>query len=50
MRAYSNALRLRLNMASKREVVRNYPVEAYVGPASFCHLRCPACPDGAAPR
>jgi MoaA/NifB/PqqE/SkfB family radical SAM enzyme len=46
MRAYTNVAKLRLNMALKREVVRNYPVEAYVEPTSFCNLRCPACPTG----
>ncbi|HLL76718.1 MAG TPA: radical SAM protein [Pyrinomonadaceae bacterium] len=46
MRAYSNILKLRLNMALKREVVLNYPVEAYLEPTSFCNLRCPACPTG----
>lgn len=33
-------------MALRREVVSNYPVEAYIEPTSFCNLRCPACPTG----
>ncbi|MDT7542803.1 MAG: hypothetical protein QOE33_2707 [Acidobacteriota bacterium] len=46
MRAYWNVAKLRLNMALKREAVRNYPVEAYLEPTSFCNLKCPACPTG----
>jgi len=33
-------------MALKREVISNYPIEAYIEPTSFCNLRCPACPTG----
>lgn len=45
-RAYLNVLKLRLNLALKREAVFNYPIEAYLEPTSFCNLRCPACPTG----
>lgn len=44
--AYLNILKLRMNMALRRQVVNNYPIEAYVEPTSFCNLRCPACPTG----
>jgi MoaA/NifB/PqqE/SkfB family radical SAM enzyme len=46
MRAYSNVLKLRLNMALKSKYIRNYPVQAYIEPTLFCNLRCPACPTG----
>lgn len=46
MRAYTNVLKLRVNMALKRRRVNNYPVQAYVEPTLFCNLRCPACPTG----
>ena len=45
-KAYLNVLKLRLNMALKREVVRNYPVAAFIEPNLFCNLHCPACPTG----
>lgn len=45
-RAYLNVLKLRLNRAARREVVSNFPIEAYIEPTSFCNLRCPACPTG----
>jgi hypothetical protein len=45
-RAYTNIFALRLNRALKREVIRNYPVLAYIEPTLFCNLRCPACPTG----
>jgi MoaA/NifB/PqqE/SkfB family radical SAM enzyme len=46
MQAYSNVLKLRVNMALKSKAVRNYPVQAYIEPTLFCNLRCPACPTG----
>ncbi len=46
MPAYFNVLKLRINRALKREVVLNFPIEAYIEPTSFCNLRCPACPTG----
>ena len=46
MKAYTNILQLRMNMALRRAVVRNYPVAAFIEPTSFCNLRCPACPTG----
>lgn len=46
LKAYTNVLKLRTNMALKREVVRNYPVVACIEPTSFCNLHCPACPTG----
>lgn len=33
-------------MVLKREVIRNYPVAAYMEPTLFCNLHCPACPTG----
>jgi MoaA/NifB/PqqE/SkfB family radical SAM enzyme len=45
-RAYLNILKFRLNLAMRREVVSNFPIEAYLEPTSFCNLRCPACPTG----
>lgn len=46
MQAYSNVLKLRVNMALKSRSVRNYPVQAFIEPTLFCNLRCPACPTG----
>ena len=46
MRAYWNVGKLRFNMLLKREVIKNYPVKAYIEPSLFCNLRCPACPTG----
>jgi len=46
MRAYTNVVKLKVNMALKREYVHNYPVQAYIEPTLFCNLRCPACPTG----
>lgn len=46
MSAYLNVAKYRLNMAFKREVIANYPIEAYMEPTSFCNLQCPACPTG----
>ena len=45
-KAYWNVLKLRLNTRFKREVVRNYPVAAFMEPNLLCNLRCPACPTG----
>jgi MoaA/NifB/PqqE/SkfB family radical SAM enzyme len=45
-KAYLNVLKLRLNLRLKREVVRNYPVAAFIEPNLFCNLHCPACPTG----
>ena len=45
-KAYLNVLALQVNMKFKREVVRNYPVVAFVEPNLFCNLHCPACPTG----
>jgi len=33
-------------MKAKREIVRNYPVAAFIEPNLFCNLHCPACPTG----
>lgn len=46
MQAYSNVLKLRVNMTLKSKYIRNYPVQAYIEPTLFCNLRCPACPTG----
>lgn len=46
LRAYSNVLKLRLNLRLRREVIHTYPVMAYIEPTLFCNLRCPACPTG----
>lgn len=46
IKAYTNVLKLRMNMALKREAIRNYPVAAIIEPTSFCNLHCPACPTG----
>ncbi|MBI3597357.1 MAG: radical SAM protein [Nitrospirae bacterium] len=45
-RAYTNVLKMRLNRALKRNVARNYPISAFIDPAQFCQLRCPACAVG----
>ena len=46
-KAYLNVLRLRVNMALKRSVIKTYPVIAYIDPTtSYCPLRCPGCPTG----
>ncbi len=45
-KAYLNVLKLRLNMALKREAVRSYPVAAFIEPNLYCNLHCPACPTG----
>ena len=36
-KAYFNVLKLRVNMAMKREAVRNYPVAAFIEPNLFCN-------------
>ncbi len=46
IKAYLNILKLRLNIAQKREAIGNYPIAAYIEPTLFCNLRCPACPTG----
>lgn len=46
IKAYTNVLKLRMNMALKREAIHNYPVAAIIEPTSFCNLHCPACPTG----
>ncbi len=45
-KAYLNVLALKVNMRLKRQVVRNYPVVAFIEPNLFCNLHCPACPTG----
>lgn len=45
-KAYLNILKLRVNMALKREAVRSYPVVAFIEPNLYCNLQCPACPTG----
>jgi MoaA/NifB/PqqE/SkfB family radical SAM enzyme len=45
-KAYLNVLKLRVNMALKREAVRSYPVAAFIEPNLYCNLQCPACPTG----
>ncbi|HET8783309.1 MAG TPA: radical SAM protein [Pyrinomonadaceae bacterium] len=45
-KAYLNVLKLRLNMALKREAVNSYPVVAFIEPNLYCNLQCPACPTG----
>lgn len=47
LKAYLNFLSYRVNRATHRDVVDNYPVMAMVDPTLFCNLRCPACPTGA---
>ncbi|MGA9048012.1 MAG: radical SAM protein [Dehalococcoidia bacterium] len=46
LKAYLNIFNLRLNMAFKRQLISNYPIEAYIEPTMFCHLHCPGCPTG----
>ncbi|MFL6209384.1 MAG: radical SAM/SPASM domain-containing protein [Pyrinomonadaceae bacterium] len=46
LKAYTNVLKLRVNMALKRAAIHNYPVTAIIEPTSFCNLHCPACPTG----
>src|SRR5260370_19608400 len=46
MRAYTNVLKMRVNIALRRRRAHNYPVQAYIEPTLFCILRCPACPTG----
>ena len=46
IKAYSNILKLRINMILRRQVVRNYPIEAFIEPTLFCNLHCPGCPTG----
>ena len=45
-KAYLNILKLRVNMALKREAVSSYPVAAFIEPNLYCNLQCPACPTG----
>ena len=45
-KAYLNVLKLRVNMALKREAVNSYPVAAFIEPNLYCNLQCPACPTG----
>jgi len=46
-KAYLNVLRLRVNMALRRSVIKTYPVIAYIDPTtSYCPLRCPGCSTG----
>lgn len=45
-KAYLNVLKLRINMALKREAVSSYPVVAFIEPNLYCNLQCPACPTG----
>jgi MoaA/NifB/PqqE/SkfB family radical SAM enzyme len=45
-KAYFNVLKLRVNMALKREAIGNYPVAAFIEPNLYCNLQCPACPTG----
>lgn len=45
-KAYINVLKLRMNMALKREAVTSYPVVAFIEPNLYCNLQCPACPTG----
>jgi MoaA/NifB/PqqE/SkfB family radical SAM enzyme len=45
-KAYLNVLKLRVNMALKREAVSSYPVAAFIEPNLYCNLQCPACPTG----
>lgn len=45
-KAYLNVLKLRINMALKREAVSSYPVVAFIEPNLLCNLQCPACPTG----
>jgi MoaA/NifB/PqqE/SkfB family radical SAM enzyme len=45
-KAYLNVLKLRVNMALKREAITSYPVAAFIEPNLYCNLQCPACPTG----
>lgn len=45
-KAYTNLVKARVNMALKRRIIGNYPAFAVMDTASFCQLRCPACPTG----
>src|SRR5262245_63192299 len=45
-KAYLNILKLRVNMALKREAITSYPVAAFIEPNLYCNLQCPACPTG----
>jgi MoaA/NifB/PqqE/SkfB family radical SAM enzyme len=45
-KAYLNVLKLRVNMALKREAISSYPVAAFIEPNLYCNLQCPACPTG----
>lgn len=46
-KAYLNVMRLKVNMALKRSLIKTYPVIAYIDPTtSYCSLRCPGCPTG----
>ena len=46
IKAYLNILKLRFNMALRRKVIQNYPIEAFIEPTLFCNLHCPGCPTG----
>jgi MoaA/NifB/PqqE/SkfB family radical SAM enzyme len=45
-KAYLNVLKLRVNMALKRDAISTYPVAAFIEPNLYCNLQCPACPTG----
>jgi MoaA/NifB/PqqE/SkfB family radical SAM enzyme len=45
-KAYLNVLKLRVNMALKRQAIASYPVAAFIEPNLYCNLQCPACPTG----
>jgi len=45
-KAYLNVLKLRVNMALKRQAINSYPVAAFIEPNLYCNLQCPACPTG----
>jgi hypothetical protein len=45
-RAYLNVFKLRLNMTAKREIVRNYPVAAFIESNLFLQSALPGVPDG----
>jgi len=38
-KAYLNVLKLRINMALKREAVNSYPVMAFIEPNLYCNLQ-----------
>jgi len=46
IKSYLNLLKLRINMALRREVVSHYPIYGIIEPTLFCSLRCPFCPTG----